>query len=175
MNKYCICVGFILCLLVLFPISIIKRNFILLQTGSACINQNIIMKVLSNHIDSGGDTPQNLADLHFPKEIKDIFLGTYYYADAWDKPGRILLCKPFPLLRSYVVTFSDGSNAILSNWSYSRHLELDNEIYPKHLFSFSPMANLIEIIWFILLIIVLCVVLRLSSTKSENHLVSRIK
>ena len=43
-------------------------------------------------------------------------MDTYYYPDAWDKPGHILLKRRWR--NFYYVIFGDGTDAALTHWHY---------------------------------------------------------
>jgi len=106
-----------------------------LAAQDGCIvRHSIFMEVLEHHIASGGHLPINLLELaelervtelqkysigpsvSFEKERRDL----QYYPDAWKKPGKIIFQSS--VLGSYVVTFGDGSRAVLSRYyDYPEH------------------------------------------------------
>jgi hypothetical protein len=86
-----------------------------------------IMRALENHLSSGNEVPATLSEqslMKFSDDQKQSLLSTVrhyterrslkYYADAWGKPGRVLLRSS--VCGSYAVTFGDGSRAVLSYW-----------------------------------------------------------
>lgn len=115
-------------------------SYAVVKQGQCMVRHSAIMTALKEHISSGGQIPQNLSELvlleytgtgqrrslssvlGFGKERRDL----KYYPDAWNRPGEILLQNS--VLGSYVVTFGDGSLAVLSYyWDRQPRKELINE------------------------------------------------
>lgn len=73
---------------------------------------------LKSHISS---VPDGIPQTQFSPVrvgVKQYYLkkiDTYYYPDAWNKPGRILLKRRFGNL--YYVIFGDGTLSVLVHWS----------------------------------------------------------
>ena len=78
---------------------------------SAClVRQIIITTALREHTKSNGALPENLSELGFDNKKRKM----KYYPDAWNKPGKILLISSG--VGSYIVTFGDGSRAVLISY-----------------------------------------------------------
>jgi len=80
--------------------------------------QLVVVKALKDHIPTPGEpvptrfSPVAISEKEYYLEDKN----TYYYPDAWDKPGRILLkrrCGGF-----YYLILGDGTMATVTYWSY---------------------------------------------------------
>lgn len=135
-----------------------------------CMVQHIaIIDALEKHLESGQPIPQNLSELASLEYIngdyrfslsstvshqKDKY-GFKYYPDAWKKPGRILLQSL--VCGSYVITFGDGSRAIVSYWDYKPYEKKPEDVYLLH--SMGAFSTLPVLVFFILLIVSLVTVL----------------
>ncbi len=154
-GKYYFLEGFILCLILLTPASTLKRTYLLVVEDSASIGQMVAMKDLHKHIDSEGSVPNNLSDI--VDSHSDFYGNIFYYPEAWGKPGQILLLSEYLISRSYVVTFGDGSRAFLNRWNYKYRQENNNNtehVSIRSLRADIPLPNIIELIWFCLLIVI---------------------
>jgi len=113
--------------------------YVVVKQGQSVVRQDFILRVLKTHIASGGQLPMNVAELGSmectlggqTEKIPGILsletsrYGFKYYPEAWNKPGRILLQSL--VCGSYVVTFGDGSTAILSHWTSNADGNRQNE------------------------------------------------
>ena len=98
------------CLFVLIG-QVILGTYLLTAQDVCGVHHRTILSVLKKHVSTDGKVPQNLSDLgSFGQNQHDL----KYYPDAWNKPGRILLRSS--VLNSYVITFGDGSIAMLTYW-----------------------------------------------------------
>ena len=88
-GKYYFLEGFLLCLILSTPFSFVKRAYLLVVEDSAFIGQRLAMEDLRKHIDSEGSVPNNLSDI--VDSHSDFYGNIFYYPEAWDKPGQILL------------------------------------------------------------------------------------
>jgi len=108
---------------------------------SRCMGaQKIIYEALQKHINTGGETPLNIGEL---KRLEYISPSGYqqftieadistlerrhdfnFYPDAWNRPGQILLQTS--VLGTYVLTFGDGTRAILSELIPTQNSSVEN-------------------------------------------------
>lgn len=97
------------------------------------VQHHIITETLEKHIDSGKSLPQNLYELSKLKytngnqeEALSWLISNnrdkihlIYNPSAWDDPSRILLQSS--ALGKYIVTFGNGTWAVVSRWRYKGH------------------------------------------------------
>jgi len=130
--------GFIIGSILLLLIWGVGQSWVRLLQERCLISHHVIMDALKEHVASGGQMPGNSSELtllkytsgarrlslspsiSFEKERHDL----KYHPDAWNKPGRIIL-QSF-VWDSYVVTFGNGSCAVLSYWNDRKGLDEEN-------------------------------------------------
>jgi len=115
------------------------KTYARIKEGECFVTHHFIINAIKNRLSSGGGVPATLSEQSVMDSFDDPeqnLLATVrhqtqrrslkYYADAWDKPGRVLLRSS--ACGSYAVTFGDGSHAVLSYW-HARPVEADpNEV-----------------------------------------------
>lgn len=124
--------GFVMGWILLLTIAAFYHGTYKLTKQDQCMVQHlVIMRALKDHIDSGGQVPEDLSELallEYNVRYGDGSTGSEdlsslisyqkkkydlrYNSDAWNKPRRIILQSS--VLGSYVVAFGNGSWAVLS-------------------------------------------------------------
>jgi hypothetical protein len=108
--------------------SLIYTGYLELVEAQTLIKHKEILNALAKSIEIYKVPPNDIDALNAlenPKEengrqLKDIIKterkkhNLQYYSDAWQKPGEVLLESS--LLLSDIITFGDGSQAIVSGW-----------------------------------------------------------
>ena len=107
---------------------VIYSTYVTAAQDGCIVRHKIIISTLKDHVDSGGQIPESISELaglaytggnekfklgpsiSFERERNDL----KYYPCAWSEPGRILLQSS--VCGSYVITFGDGSLAVMSYW-----------------------------------------------------------
>ena len=118
------------CVLALFITGSFYSTYARVAEGECMVRHLTIMSALKEHVDSRGQIPgdvSKLALLEYTSGMqrqklsptiswKEKRQDLRYYPDAWGKPGRIILRST--ACGSYVVTFGNGSLAVISYWDY---------------------------------------------------------
>jgi len=136
--------------------------------GGSLVNQRIIMDALKEHFKSTGQIPKKLDELFLLEsdeiDKRNIYISVTserkwhdirYYPQAWDKPDRIILESS--IVDSKVVTFGNGSTAVLSRWHYNFNgKELDETIIKKEGYRLQSqsVSLLIIQVFYVLLIVI---------------------
>lgn len=115
------------CALLLFVIGSYYGSYARIKEGECFVAHEFILMTIENCLSSGSGVPATLSEqslMELSDDQKQNLLPTVrheterrsleYYADAWGKPGRVLLRSS--VCDSYAVTFGDGSRAVLSYW-----------------------------------------------------------
>jgi type II secretory pathway pseudopilin PulG len=124
--------GFILgCILFLLVIGSYYGTYRRVQEGQVLVTHRAIIRALKEHIASQKRLPTTLSELYLLESSEQNRIGSdltwipdqiehrglTYDPNAWEKAGRILLHSY--TCGSYVVTFGDESQAVLSDyWDY---------------------------------------------------------
>lgn len=127
-NRLILVKGIVLgCALLLLVIGNYYGSYARIKEGECFVAHHFIMNAIKKCLSSGGEVPAILSEqssMKFSDDQEQSLLtivhhetekrSLKYYADAWGKPGRVLLRSS--VCGSYAVTFGDGSRAVLSYW-----------------------------------------------------------
>ncbi|MCP4259575.1 MAG: hypothetical protein GY774_19000 [Planctomycetes bacterium] len=128
-NRLILVRGIILgCALLLFVIGNYYGSYARIKESECFVAHEYILMAIKKRLNSGDGVPATLSEQSVMNSFDDPeqnLLATVrhqtqrrsleYYADAWGKPGRVLLRSS--VCGSYAVTFGDGSRAVLSFWN----------------------------------------------------------
>ena len=148
----------------------------------ACmVKHNIIMSALKRNISLGGQIPKSITDLGSLEyvstteyqrfgiaEIVGILEQHYsfeYYPEGLGKPGKILFLSSLP--GSFVITFGDGSRAVVSAW-YPEFEDVQRSLKAKVDITFLITFSVIPIIIFIMLSLSERIIRRRKAQTSEE-------
>ena len=125
--------------ILLILLGLVYKGYVNTEKNGSIVRHIIIRRALEDHVNRGGEILQSLSEidkLQYTSGNEEHSLDSTvsferanndfrYYPAAWNRPGEILLQSS--VLGSYVVTFGDGSLAVLSYWDRQPRKELINE------------------------------------------------
>ena len=115
--------------------------YLRMKQDQCMVQHYIITETLKKYVDSRDQIPGNLSELallEYPQQymIKENLSSLIsfqkkkcdlrYYPDALGDPGRIFLQSL--VLGTCVVTFGNGTRAVVSRWKYKEHRQLSEDV-----------------------------------------------
>ena len=82
--------------------------------GQCMVQHEVILNELTDRFNADSEVPKELSYLDPPLLPEKIQHNLKYDSSAWHKSGKILLHSK--IFNSHVITFGDGTVAILSHW-----------------------------------------------------------